>query len=282
MFTCVYCRSNRLTKYNVVNGYIINKCNKCELLITQVSEAQRKTELIKQYDVRYVQSYKKSLQKFYKRYEMHASLIKKYVLSGSLLDIGCGTGYFLQFLKKRYSKLKIYGVEPNRILRKIASQNTGEVVRNGTLSTLPFDNEYFDIVTCWDVLEHDFQLKTNIREIRRVIKSDGYLLIQAPNYQSAMAYITGVKWDWWSPPDHVLHFSSQTLAKILKDNGFRIVYKRTYEDQVDFLSNIKGVLFKPRYMKILFYLLAPIFVLNEKIATLLGYGGLILIVAKKI
>ena len=81
-----------------------------------------------------------------------------------------------------------------------------------------FKANFFDCVTCFDVLEHDADIRGNLKEIYRILKPGGLLVIQVPNCKSAMAYLCGQHWDWWSVPDHVLHFIPPVLSKILEDN----------------------------------------------------------------
>ena len=68
-----------------------------------------------------------------------------------LLDVGCGTGDFLQIAKQ--NKWAIYGIEPNDDARKIANIKTSNSVYN-TEQLLKFKAQSFDIITLWHVLEH--------------------------------------------------------------------------------------------------------------------------------
>lgn len=279
---CPYCNQEKSNLIIIVKGYKVVSCTNCFLVYTKNFKINSKKINFEVYDKKYVENYelRKSFIKF--GFVQKLQILEKYKHGGTLLDVGCSLGYFLQVVAaaSRY-KWKLFGSEMNSKLGKIAAKQSNAQVSTESLPKLGYINQQFDVVTCFDVLEHSQHIRKNISEINRILKDDGVLLVQCPNYRSLMQYLTGDKWDWWAPPDHILHFSPQTLSRVLEENGFRIVYKKTYEHQVDFLSNIKGALFKTRIMKFLYYLLVPIFVLNEKIAALLGYGGLILIVAKK-
>ncbi len=209
------------------------------------------------------------------------TLISALKKRGKLLDVGCGTGYFLKYLKENYPTWKIFGIEPSDLLRKVASDNIGINIKIGTLDRIPFPDEYFDVVTCNDVLEHSAKLRENILELKRVLKPNGILFVQAPNYSSVMAYITGKKWDWWCVPDHLLHFSYSFLISYLKKNGLTIINSYTYEDQIDYLSNIKGVFSKNYFTKAVFILLIPLLLLIERLGWFANYGGLTVVIAKK-
>ncbi len=61
-------------------------------------------------------------------------------------------------------------------------------------------------MTRFDVLDDDTDTRGNLKEIYRILKSGGLFVIQAPNHKNVMAYLCEQNWDWWSVPDHVLHF----------------------------------------------------------------------------
>lgn len=278
---CPSCGGKKSIYLDSIDGYQIKKCLRCGLVVTITSEKNRKAYVQEKYSHEYAQNYKVALPKLHKRFSRQITLIKKITSRGKFLDVGCGTGYFLTYLKEYHSQWQIYGVEPSTLLREVASSNVGTRIRRGTLNNIPFPNTYFDIITCYDVLEHSVDLHNNLSELRRVLKPNGLILVQAPNYKSIMAYITGKKWDWWCIPDHVLHFSYDFLTAYFQANGFRILKSYTYEDQEDFLSNIKGVFSRNYITKIMYILLIPLFLIAERIAWITHQGGLTVILAQK-
>lgn len=281
MFRCISCGSKSYLRYAVLEGYPLLQCHRCGLLSTNASKLAIKKYVARKYNDEYAKNYSQALSKLHKRYAQHLLLIKKYTSGNRLLDIGCGTGHFLKYLISDKGLWDLFGVEPSMLLRKVARKNTSVNIRKGKLNNIPFRDNYFDIVTCYDVLEHNIKLKENVAELRRVLKPNGILLIQAPNYKSLMAYITGKRWDWWCVPDHVLHFSYKFLTGYMKDNGFTILRSYTYEDQEDFLSNIKGVLGRNYFTKASYYLLIPLLLVIERLGWVVNMGGLSLLLVKK-
>lgn len=282
MFRCVSCGNKHVIEDRVIDGHLLMRCDRCGLLLTQTTEQARTTYIKQKYSQQYTEDYKNALPKLHERFARHMKLVHKYIAGGKILDVGCGTGYFLKFLKDTYAMWQIFGVEPSPLLRKVATKNTGKNIKPGLLNNIPFSNNYFDVVTCYDVLEHSVDLKKNVQELRRVLKPGGFLLVQAPNYKSFMAYITGKTWDWWCIPDHVLHFSYDFLTRYLKKNGFSIVQSYTYEDQADFVSNCKGKFTSNYVTKVMFYLFLPFLILGERIGWLMNKGGLNVVLARKI
>lgn len=281
MNTCVSCKSRRLEEFITVNGFKILKCMNCKILFTNTDRNNNKSNN-DFYNDDYIKGYALRREELINRFTNHLEKIEKFKPGGKILDIGCGMGYFLEAAKKSKNvKWEIYGLELNKSLRNRANKQVKRQIIAGKMSSLPFKDRIFDCVTCFDVLEHDVNLETNLEEIYRVLKNDGVLVVQAPNYISAMAYICGSSWDWWWPPDHVLHLSYNFLRKTLIKKKFKILSSFTYENSHDFISNIKGLFRKNYYYKLLFYLLKPLFMTIQKVNTLLNIGALSFIVAKK-
>lgn len=281
MFLCISCGNKSYTQYAVLRGYPLLLCDRCGLLTTSASKMQIKKYVTEKYNDEYAKNYSQALLKLHKRFGPHLELIRKFRSGSKILDIGCGTGHFLKYLISKKDLWKIFGVEPNKLLRNVAKKNTAANIQDGLLSKIPFRDNFFDVVTCYDVLEHNIDLMENVAELRRVLKPNGILLIQAPNYRSLMAYITGSRWDWWCVPDHVLHFSYEFLVRYMKENGFTILRSYTYEDQEDFLSNIKGLFGNNYFTKAVYYLLVPLFIVIERIGWSVNMGGLSLILVRK-
>lgn len=188
---------------------------------------------------------------------------------------------FLKYVKNSYPSYQVYGVEPNRFLRDEASKNSGAIIKKETLDALPFQDNYFDVITCYDVLEHSMKIGKNIQELKRVLKQGGALFVQAPNYISLMAYLTGNQLDWWCISDHVLHFSHESLRTNITKNSFTVIHSYTYEDTENFLSNIKGILPGNYMAKAFYYMLIPVLLLLEWIAWKINHGGLNVVIARK-
>jgi 2-polyprenyl-3-methyl-5-hydroxy-6-metoxy-1,4-benzoquinol methylase len=98
-----------------------------------------------------------------------------------VLDVGCGTGELLaQFDRDRND---LYGVEPDQTACKLARMLVpGSRIESVAGESLPFSDEYFDIVTSFHVLEHVESPERVISEMLRVLRPDGSLFVECPNY----------------------------------------------------------------------------------------------------
>ncbi len=281
MKKCPLCHSTSINDYIDVNKWRINKCSNCLLLFTD-TEGKGVMQKVRFYDKEYIDGYLLRESELKKRFFQRLLKIEEYKLGGELLDIGCSLGFFLQVIEQT-SKYpwEITGIEPNSNLLAYAKKVVKGRIIKGKISNLPFRDSTFDCVTCFDVLEHDVHLRKNISEIKRILKTNGIFVVQAPNYRSFMAFLTGNRWDWWVPPDHVLHFSFDFLISFLQNNGFKILEGFTYEEQKDFLLNVKGIVRKNYFFKLLFCLCIPILLILERCNWMFHFGGLTFIIAEK-
>ncbi|MGR7812760.1 class I SAM-dependent methyltransferase [Lacinutrix undariae] len=138
----------------------------------------------------------------------------------NLLDIGCGTGDFLQFVKQH--DWKVSGVEPNEAARKIANSKTNNAVFDiDKLSQ--FKPESFDVITLWHVLEHLPNLELQISTFKKLLKPNGTLIIAVPNYKSYDAQYYKNFWAAYDVPRHLWHFSKTSISKLVGRETMEVV-----------------------------------------------------------
>lgn len=143
-------------------------------------------------------------------------LINSLTKKGKLLDVGCGTGYFLKECKE--DGWGIVGMEPDPSARALASEITGEKIKNDIKEI----NETFDIITLWHVLEHMHNLKESIEKLKSLLKPNGKLIIAVPNCESYDAQTYGQYWAAYDVPRHLYHFTKDTMNKLITNNGMKI------------------------------------------------------------
>ena len=129
-----------------------------------------------------------------------------------VLDAGCGSGRTLEELG-HYGA--VFGIELDPGAADVArSRGCGEV-RIGRLEDLPWEDGYFDLITCLDVIEHTPDDRVTLRELRRVCKPGGSLLVTVPAYQSL-----------WSTHDvanhHYRRYSRPMLRAAAVEAGWRV------------------------------------------------------------
>lgn len=148
------------------------------------------------------------------------SILTKYADKGELLDIGCGSGDFLNYAKKH--GWKVSGIEPNNAARTYASKITGvEILTPEQADMVPSD--HFDVVSMWHVLEHVLDVKEQIAQIKRCAKADAKIIIALPNHQSPDAIHYKGHWAAWDVPRHLYHFNKTAVQNLFGGFGCRLV-----------------------------------------------------------
>ncbi len=155
--------------------------------------------------------------------------------AGYILDIGCGTGSFLNTMKQ--SGWRITGLEPDEIARAKAKELYNlDVHLPGDLFNLPHSG--FDVITMWHVLEHVHELQDYLTQLRFLLKPDGLIFIAVPNYTCYDESVYLKYWAAYDVPRHLYHFSPDAMINLLVDNKLK-------------LKSIKPMLFDSFYVSML-------------------------------
>ncbi|CCH56603.1 Methyltransferase type 12 [Fibrisoma limi BUZ 3] len=141
---------------------------------------------------------------------------------GHILDVGCGTGAFLNTCKQ--GDWQVSGTEPDQDARAIAVQKLGNVIKP-SLNELEI-KPTFDIITMWHVLEHVSELNQTIDELKSLLTKNGSLVIAVPNSNSYDAQYFGQFWAAYDLPRHLYHFTPKTIESLFNKHGFRLVDKK--------------------------------------------------------
>lgn len=111
--------------------------------------------------------------------------VKGWFSQGRLLDIGCGKGELAEYINS-----ELYGIERNQIKAEIArTKSYKEVIIGDIEKNIPFLSSYFDVVVCAEVLEHLLDPRKALRNIYRLLKPDGLLLVSVPNPQGLRRFL---------------------------------------------------------------------------------------------
>ena len=137
-----------------------------------------------------------------------------------LLDIGCGTGDFLQ--TAQHSNWTVFGVEPNDKARSIANKKTNNNVFN-TNELSRFNKQSFDVITLWHVLEHLPNLEEQMSVFKKLLKPEGTLIIAVPNHKSYDAQYYKAFWAAYDVPRHLWHFDRDSIKKLLSKYNMEVV-----------------------------------------------------------
>lgn len=145
------------------------------------------------------------------------SLLNTFQNKGLLLDIGCGTGEFLNTCQ--HDGWRVIGLEPAPLARDFGVKTYGLEIHlpDALFAMQPCS---IDAVTMWHVLEHVEDLEGYITAIHAALVDKGVFIVAVPNHESHDAKFYGDDWAAWDVPIHLSHFSKATMEKWVTKFGF--------------------------------------------------------------
>jgi SAM-dependent methyltransferase len=141
-----------------------------------------------------------------------------------VLDVGAGYGFLVKTLRER--GVDAHGVEPSTQEATHARDELNLPVRPGLLADAGFEQESFDLVMCFEVIEHLDRPVPFVAELATYVRPGGRLLVMTDNFESAVVRRMGPRWPKWIPHSHVSHFAPTTLEACIERAAPLTVEKR--------------------------------------------------------
>jgi predicted SAM-dependent methyltransferase len=146
-------------------------------------------------------------------------MISQYTSGNKILDVGCASGEFLNYMKSR--NWDTTGIEPDESVRKMALEIYGlKVYDESYLEEIPANS--MDVITLWHVLEHVSDLQGRMKALHHILKPGGLLVMAVPNAACKDAQTYGEFWAGYDVPRHLYHFSRGSMEKLLNRFHFSL------------------------------------------------------------
>jgi SAM-dependent methyltransferase len=166
-------------------------------------------------------------QRYYGRHKLCAAVHREAgCVPGSILDVGCATGIFLDGMRQLGWRVK--GVEPMHAAANYARTRFQLDVFEGRLEDARFPDRSFDAITLWDVLEHVHEPTVVFAELARLLRPGGLLVLSLPNPDGLEARLFGPSWVGWDLPRHLNLFHLYQLRVYLPRYGLSITKVRSF------------------------------------------------------
>lgn len=210
-------------------------------------------------------------------FSKRVNLILQNKSKGNALDIGSSTGTFLSILQDK--GWDVLGIEPSRKSADIANKK-GINTLNKSFENVKLIKGSYDVVILNHILEHVDNPQKFIEKARELLKKDGIILIDVPNFGSLSSQIYGLDWKYLLPTEHKWHFTKKSLEHLLNKSGFRTQIIETHSGIWGYGNPFEELLtsfisFKKRFISN-FTTLIPCLIISR-----LGLGTGLTIVAQK-
>lgn len=146
--------------------------------------------------------------------------LKRPAATVRLLDVGCGTGWFLEVARDR--GYVVSGVEIGRELAQFTSNKLGIPVYAVALTALP-SSEKFDVITLFDVLEHISDPRAMLKSVREHLNPGGIALLFTPNLDSIGFNLLGELSSLVMPAEHLFYFTPASLRRLIEETPLNVL-----------------------------------------------------------
>lgn len=226
MDKCIICDSN----YALPLYTGIVKCQECGHVFSQPYPDEE--QLFDLYSKKYFfgfeyHDYLADREAFQKNFKLRLKVLRDFldpIRRKHLLEIGCAYGFFLCLARDLFDTVQGIDIAEDGIL--YAKEQLKLNVINADFLKYDFGDQKFDVVCMWDTIEHLCRPHLYLDKMRRLMERGSLLAITTGDVGSLNARIRKDKWRLMHSPTHVHFFSKKTLAKLLDNNGFDIIYNR--------------------------------------------------------
>jgi SAM-dependent methyltransferase len=203
--------------------YTLVRCPSCSLV--WLSNPPEPSEMYLHYTEAYDRLISASGQNSPHRWRDRKAAFTPHKQSGALLDMGCSSGAFLESLTG--DGWKLHGIEMSTESAKMAEGRSSAQVFVGHILDAPFHRESFDVITCFDVLEHLYEPLRVMAKVGDWLKPGGIFYVLVPNVNAAEARVFGSYWHGLELPRHLFHYSPASLKFLAQSAGLRVVSLET-------------------------------------------------------
>lgn len=217
---CILCGAD--ASHNILYQGIL-KCPSCGLVFADVHvDADALREIYQQsyfFGDEYL-NYVEDKPFLQKNLSARLRTLRKFSAGGTLFEIGCAYGFFLELAQKYW---EAEGCDISAQACAYARDHGLNAV-GGEFMSLDVKQNQYDVVALWDTIEHLARPDLYVEKASKVLKSGGILCATTGDIGSLMARMRKQQWRLIHPPTHLYYFDRITMEKLLTKNGLEVVH----------------------------------------------------------
>ena len=221
---CPVCAGHSFSLRFTKQGEDFVLCDGCGLLL--INPQPEMVAVEQTYDSDYSDHYIRKADKKLKRCKKWVARVKnRFQSAGRWLDVGCSAGFVVAAAEQ--AGFEAFGVEVEPAAVSYASDVLNlSNVSVGTLEEQHYPENYFDVVSMYDVIEHVPDLNSVVAELRRIVKPDGVIEIRTPDLGHWKTPKDLSQWKEVKPSEHLYYFNARTLTQLFQNHGLKLSKRR--------------------------------------------------------
>jgi SAM-dependent methyltransferase len=167
---------------------------------------------------------------------LRAKSVQRLIPEGRVLDVGCGRGVMLKFLKGW--GYKVDGIELDTVAAVRARRNLNQQIFHSLDESAPRLLQQYQAICFWHSLEHLPEPGKTLKTADRLLAPGGLLIIAAPHMESLQSRLSGRSWLHLDLPRHLVHFDMNRLAGFFQATGYRIIRHQHFSQEYNVIDTL--------------------------------------------
>jgi 2-polyprenyl-3-methyl-5-hydroxy-6-metoxy-1,4-benzoquinol methylase len=211
--TCILCNSEKISPLKKFSSHHLVRCANCGFVFCNRKPTIE--ELMSIYG--YYPIFQEVSPITLKRYDEVLNSLQKFRMTGNLIDIGCGDGYFAERAMKH--GWNVFGTEFTDAKVEF-NRRKGISMHKGVLDVKNYSPGYFDVIISIEVIEHINNPQEEVVKFSQLLRKGGAVYLTTPNFNSVSKLLLGMNWNIVSFPEHLSYYTQKTLKHLFKRHGF--------------------------------------------------------------
>ncbi|WP_421164518.1 class I SAM-dependent methyltransferase [Aeromonas dhakensis] len=237
---CPICHNDKIKYFTEKYGFHLSRCSHCEQIFCNPMPSKSQLEYFYNSEMKDFENefFMESFEDRIPIFEERIDIIKEFVPSGNLLDVGSAIGIFLTALTRQPNSYKLFSCDPSKSACSTLKDSIPDIELYPCMVEDLELHSHFDAITMWDTLEHVTDPLLVSKKINSLLKKDGYWFFSTPNTHSFEWLTAEDQHVQILPPGHINLFNPTSIKILLEQTGFDLIETHTLNGTLD-VSYIK-------------------------------------------